>query len=101
VTSGNYSFRNGPVRNISAECGIRFDGHRSGMKGTGGRHAARQQTFKSLQNALYVTGNTVLTGNMETELLSGGKTMKVVYIAMKRDVRNTRLRTHAHAHTVS
>jgi hypothetical protein len=49
-----------------------FDGHSSGVEGTGGVQA-RQQTFKSLQNALYVRGNTVLTGNMETELFSGGK----------------------------
>ena len=101
MKSGNYSFKKEPFRNIIAENGIRFDGHSRGMVGMvgGWGHAARQQTFKSLQNGLYVPGNTMLTGNMETELLSGGKTMNVVHIAMKRDVRNTRQRTRARAHT--
>jgi hypothetical protein len=58
VTSFNYTFRNEPARNISAECGIRFDGHSSVMEVPGGGTGTcnKVQAFKSWQNALYVRG---------------------------------------------
>ena len=78
VTSVNYRFRNEPVWNISAECGIRFEIRCAVVEAEWREqgHAARQQTFKSLEDALYVRGKHCADGGYVNGILWWGvKTM--------------------------